>query len=139
MLIVAGLVAIGIAASLDALRGGSETVRQEAGGAETNAETSVTTTERTSGPAEVLSAAGVTGTLYFTLPVEEGCVLHTVALPGLEGANASLLDHCEFDVSPRGDVVSGGPCPATDIELRPVDGPPRHVRGCAPVGHPTGS
>jgi hypothetical protein len=80
----------------------------------------------------------VTGTLYFTLPAEEGCVPHTLALPGLEGANAFSLDRCEFDVSPRGDVLSGGPCPGTDIELRPLGGPPRHLRGCAPAWTPDG-
>jgi hypothetical protein len=137
VLIVAALVAIGIAASIDGLRGSSEKARTEAGGEKTNAETSATTAP-TPTPAEVLARAGVDGTLYFTLEAEEGCVLHTLALPGLEGANASLLDRCEFDVSPRGDIVSGGPCPATDMELRPVGGPERHVRGCAPAWTPAG-
>lgn len=135
ILLLVALVAIGIAATVDALRG-SETVRMEPGAEETSAEPA--TTARTPSPAEVLSEAEVTGTLYFTLPAEEGCVLHTLALPGLEGANAFPLDHCEFDVSPRGDVVSGGPCPGTDIELRPLGGPPRHLRGCAPAWTPDG-
>ena len=136
MLIVAILVAIAVAAAVDALRGDGKAVTEGRAPQQTN--TRETRTERSETPAEVLSAAGVTGTLYFTLQVEEGCVLHTLALPGLEGANAFLLDRCEFDVSPRGDVVSGGPCPATDIELRPVGGPPRHIRGCAPAWTPDG-
>ena len=45
---------------------------------------------------------GVTGTLYFTLSVDEGCVLHTLLLPGLDDGGAFLVDRCQFDVSPQG-------------------------------------
>jgi hypothetical protein len=136
MLIVSVLVVIAVAAAVDALRGDEEAVTEGREPQQTS--TRETRTERSETPAEVLTAAGVTGTLYFTLQADEGCFLHTLALPGLEGANAFLLDRCEFDVSPRGDVVSGGPCPATDIQLRPVGGPPRHLRGCAPAWTPDG-
>jgi hypothetical protein len=137
ILIVAALVAIGIAASVDALRGGrEEAVPRGLGPPESVTEE--TTTVQTPTPAEVLSASGVSGTLYFTLQADEGCVLHILRLPGLDDAGAVLLDTCEFDVSPQGDVVTGSPCPGRVVEVRLVDGAAQRLRGCAPAWRPDG-
>lgn len=137
ILIVAALVAIGIAASVDALRGGrGEAVLQGSSPPETATEE--TSTVRAPSPAEVLSAASVSGTLYFSLPVEDGCVLHTLTLPGLDDAGAFVLDTCEFDVSPQGDVVTGDPCPGNVVDVRPAGGAAQRLRGCAPAWRPDG-
>jgi hypothetical protein len=100
--------------------------------------TEETTTVRTPTPAEVLSASGVSGTLYFTLQADEGCILHILRLPGLDDAGAFLLDTCEFDVSPQGNVVTGSACPGKVVEVRPVGGVPQRLRGCAPAWRPDG-
>jgi hypothetical protein len=135
--IVAGLVVIGIAASVDALRGEPAARRP----AEPEATTEETTTQRTPTPGEVLSSAGVTGTLYFTLQVEDGCVLQTLSLPRLEGAATTfLINSCEFDVSPEGNIVTGPSCPGDGVRA----GPPgagrtaQRFRGCAPAWRPDG-
>lgn len=135
LLLVAALVAIGVAASVDALRGGGELEPQGPGARETITEA---TTVVAPSPAEALSAAGVSGTLYFSLPVEDGCILHTLTLPGLDDAGAFLLDTCEFDVSPRGDLVTGDPCPGNVVEVRPARGAAQRLRGCAPAWKPDG-
>ena len=117
--IVAALVVIGVVASVDAFRGGADRPRRER---TAPPESTATTTERAPTPAETLSAAGVTGTLYFTLSVDEGCVLHTLLLPGLDDGGAFLVDRCEFDVSPQGNIVTGSSCPGGVVEVGPAGG-----------------
>ena len=135
LFIVAALVVIGVLASVDAFRGGADRPRPEPAAPP---ESTTTTTERAPTPAETLSAAGVTGTLYFTLSVDEGCVLHTRLLPGLDDGGAFLLDRCEFDVSPQGNIVTGAPCPGGVMEVGPASGVPDRLRGCAPAWRPDG-
>ena len=55
-----------------------------------------------------------------TLSVDEGCVLHTLLLPGLDDGGAFLLDRCEFDVSPQGNIVTGAPRPGGVMEVGPA-------------------
>ena len=133
--IVSALVLIGVLASVDAFRGGAEGPRREPAAPQ---ESTTTTTERAPTPAETLSAAGVTGTLYFTLSVDEGCVLHTLVLPGLDDGGAFLLDRCEFDVSPQGNIVTGSSCPGGVVEVGPAGGAAQRLRGCAPAWRPDG-
>src|SRR5688572_5970975 len=99
--IVVAVIAIGIAASVDALRGG-----EEAAAPETTTRKTVAPPAPMRDPAEVLRGSGVTGTLYFTLRTSEGCVLDTLALPDLEEGGASQLDWCRFDVSPEGHIIT---------------------------------
>ena len=133
--IVAALVAIGVLASVDAFRGSADRPERERSAP---AEETAVTTERAPTPAETLSAAGVTGTLYFTLSVEEGCVLHMLLLPSLDDGGAFLLDRCEFDVSPQGNIVTGTPCPGRVVEAGPPGGATQRLRGCAPAWRPDG-
>ena len=133
--IVAALVVIGVLASVDAFRSNADRPQRER---PAPAEETTTTTERSPTPAETLSRAGVTGTLYFTLAVDEGCVLHTLNLPRLDDGGAVLLDRCEFDISPQGDIVTGDACPGHEIEVRLVGRSPRRLRGCAPAWRPDG-
>jgi hypothetical protein len=134
ILIVAALIAIGIAAAVDALRGSGRASPPE------------TTTRETAAsppparePAESLRGAGVTGTLYFTLRTAEGCVLDTLALPDLEEGGASQLDWCGFDVSPEGHIVTGPPCPGRRVDMHSADGSLYSYRGCAPAWRPEGT
>src|SRR5687767_8138854 len=138
ILIVAGLVAIGIAASVDALRGEQAARRL----AEPEATTGQTTTQRTASP-RALTAAGVTGTLYYTLQVEDGCELHMLALPRLTRSGAFVIDSCEFDVSPQGNIATGPSCPGDGVQAGPPGGTTRsrtkqRFSGCAPAWRPDG-
>ena len=135
--IVAGLVVIGIAASVDALRG--ERAAQPP--VEPEVTTEQTTTQRTPTPGEVLSSAGVTGTLYFTVQVEDGCALHELALPRFDGRGSYAIDSCEFDVSPQGNIATGPSCPGDGVQAGPPGSTRRtaeRFRGCAPAWRPDG-
>ena len=132
--IVAGLVAIGIAASVDALRGGGESAPRETATREV-----VSSPPPARDPAESLRGAGVTGTLYFTLRTAEGCVLDTLALPDLEEGGPFQLDWCRLDVSPEGHVVTGPSCPGRAVDVHTTDGSLYRYRGCAPAWRPDGT
>lgn len=126
--ILAVVIAIGIAATVDALLNGG-------GGAAPEP----TTTQRARAapsPAEERRAAGASGTVYFTLRIDEGCVLHTLKLPSLQDAGSFVLDPCRFDVSSGGDIASGTPCPGRAVEVPSTD--TGHFTGCAPAWKPNG-
>jgi hypothetical protein len=129
--LVVALIAIGVFALVDALRDGKAAAPPETGPAPT--------TEPRPPPAEALRAAGVTGTLYMTLPVDEGCVLHTLGLPDLESGGALRLDSCRFDVSPTGKIVVGSPCPGRVVQVHRYNRAPRRLKGCAPAWRPDGT
>jgi hypothetical protein len=127
--IVAAVVAIGIAASVDALRDGEGEAPQG-------------TTARGSSPpatrAAKLRAAGVTGELYFTVETEAGCRLRALSLPTLQDAASFELSWCQFDLSAGGIVVAGPPCPGRTFEIRSVDEESGGFQGCAPAWGPGG-
>jgi hypothetical protein len=64
------------------------------------------------------------------------CAEHREPVGMLGGA--FLLDRCEFDVSPQGNIVTGAPCPGGVVEVGPVGGVPDRLRGCAPAWKPDG-
>jgi hypothetical protein len=133
-LLIAAVIAVGIAATVDALRG--------SGAVPVPAET--TTTDRTTtapSPADEFRAAGVSGLIFFTLRVDEGCELHALRLPALQEIGSFLFDLCRFDISSEGTIVAGRRCPGRAIEVREVGavgGSSDRFRGCAPAWKPNG-
>jgi hypothetical protein len=128
--ILAAVLAIGIAATVDALRdGGNDTGSQRA-------------VVREGGPppprAAKLRAAGVTGELYFTVETGGGCRLRAVTLPTLEDAATFELGWCRFDLSHEGNIVAGPPCPGRRFEIRSVTETSSGFQGCAPAWRPNG-
>jgi hypothetical protein len=124
-LLVAAIVGLGVAAGVDALRGGDNPA---GGGA---ASTSDQTT--TGSAAQKLASRQITGVLHFTVRVRPGqCALRSLALPGLEATSAVDVGSCRIATSPGGRVAVGGPCPGPDISvLGPAQ--PMRFRGCAPA------
>jgi hypothetical protein len=129
ILIVAALVAIGIAATVDVLRDG--------GSAAPPTEPTVTReTRQAPSPEEALRAAGVSGQLYFTVYARDGCAIYMVELPDMQDVEQIGLDRCSFDVSSQGDVVAGAPCPQRGVQVHFGDGSSSVFRGCAPAWRP---
>jgi hypothetical protein len=124
-LLVAALIAVGLAATVDALRGGGREPERGRGIATTS-------------PAADLRRADVTGVLYFSVRSENGCRLRALALPGLQDAASFELEWCRFDVSHEGNVAAGPPCPGRTFELRSVDELSSGFQGCAPAWKPNG-
>jgi hypothetical protein len=124
-LLAAALIAVGIAATVDALRGGGREPERGRGVATTS-------------PAADLRRADVTGVLYLTTRRENGCRLRALALPSLQDAASFELEWCRFDVSPAGNVVAGPPCPGRTFEIRSVDELSSGFQGCAPAWKPNG-
>jgi hypothetical protein len=130
-LLVAAIVGLGVAAGVDALRGGSG----PAGGR--GASTSDGTTAAST--AQKLASRQITGVLHFTVRVRPGqCALRSLALPGLEATSAFDVGSCRIATSIGGRVAVGGPCPGGDIS---VLGPAQPVllEGCAPAWKPDGT
>jgi hypothetical protein len=133
-LLIAAVVALGIAATVDALRNGDDE----------EAAPEPTTTRRVEvapSSADELRAAGVSGTVFFTVRVDEGCELHALRLPALQEIGSFLFDLCRFDISSEGTIVAGPRCPGRAIEVREVGavgGSTDHFRGCAPAWKPNG-
>jgi hypothetical protein len=130
-LLVAAIVGLGVAAGVDALRGGSG----PAGGR--GASTSDGTTAASA--AQKLASRQITGVLHFTVRVRPGqCALRSLALPGLEATSAFDVGSCRIATSIGGRVAVGGPCPGGDISvLGPAQ--PVRFRGCAPAWKPDGT
>jgi hypothetical protein len=124
-LLVAALIAVGLAATVDALRGGGREPERGRGIATTS-------------PAADLRRADVTGVLYFSVRSENGCRLRALALPGLQDAASFELEWCRFDVSHEGNVAAGLPCPGRTFEIRSVDELSSGFQGCAPAWKPNG-
>jgi hypothetical protein len=128
--LLAVVIAIGIAATVDALRDGDD-----------EADTSRPAAPGTGAPparAAKLRAAGVTGELYFTVETEAGCRLRALSLPTLQDAASFELSWCRFDLSRDGNVVSGPSCPGRTFEIRSVDELSGGFQGCAPAWKPSG-
>jgi hypothetical protein len=125
-LLVAGLIAIAVAATIDALRSDGDGERERVRSAATTS------------PAAELRRADVTGVLYFTVRRENGCRLRALALPSLQDAASFDLNSCRFDVSAEGNVVAGPPCPGRTFEMRSVDELSSGFQGCAPAWRPNG-
>jgi hypothetical protein len=130
-LLVAAIVGLGVAAGVDALRGGSG----PAGGR--GASTSDGTTAASA--AQKLASRQITGVLHFTVRVRPGqCALRSLALPGLEATSAFDVGSCRIATSIGGRVAVGDPCPGGDISvLGPAQ--PVRFRGCAPAWKPDGT
>jgi hypothetical protein len=133
--IVAVVVLIAIAATIDALQdGGSfapapeDTVTREASGPP----------PPPAAPEENFRAAGVSGRLYFSVEVGGACFVRSLDLPDLEGAAEVAVEACGFDVSPQGAIVAGPPCPGRSFRVYPADGPSVEYDGCAPAWQPDG-
>lgn len=130
-LLVAAIVGLGVAAGVDALRGGGSPA---GGGA---ASTSDRTTAASAG--QKLASRQITGVLHVTVRVRPGqCALRSLALPGLEATSAVDVGSCRIATSLGGRVVVGGPCPGGDISIL---GPAQPVllEGCAPAWKPDGT
>jgi hypothetical protein len=129
VLLVTAVIALGIAATVDALRGdGREAVPEP------------TTTRRistTPSPVADLRAVGVSGTIYLTLRADEGCALQVISLPGLE-TRRRPAESCRFDVSSEGNIATGRACPARTVEVHNANGSSRRLTGCAPAWKPSG-
>jgi hypothetical protein len=130
-LLVAAIVGLGVAAGVDALRGGGG----PAGGR------AASTSDRTTAAsaAQKLASRQITGVLHFTVIVRPGqCALSSLALPGLEATSAVDVGSCRIATSLGGRVAVGGPCPGGDIS---VLGPAQPVllEGCAPAWKPDGT
>jgi hypothetical protein len=83
-LVVGAVAVVGLAATVDALRG--------------SAEPAAPPTRSETGPAPTVSASALRGVLYYT--GEDDCVLHGVMLPELHGTQVPGWQDCEFSLSP---------------------------------------
>jgi len=104
-LLVAAVVALGVAAGVDALRGNAETAREVV---EPRAEQAVVARRPAAEPLEGarsdLRAAGVTGVLTYA---DEDCRLHSVTLPDLEPYPAPQGEACTFAATVGNELVVG--------------------------------
>jgi hypothetical protein len=135
--LLAVVIAIGIAATVDALRSGGEKAAPEQVAPEP---TTTRPVQSAPSPADEFREAGVSGTVFFTVRSDEGCELHALMLPDLAGGSF-LFDWCRFDVSSEGTIVAGPRCPGRAIEVREVGavgGSSERFRGCAPAWKPNG-
>jgi hypothetical protein len=108
VVLVGAVVLLGVAAVVDALRGG---------GTAAPAPAAATTTEQEDFP-RVLRAAGLSGTLLYTNP--DDCELRAFALPTLQAADADDWDSCGF-------AISGSGPPAPEGTVFPPDGGERQA------------
>jgi hypothetical protein len=92
-LVVVALAAIGIAAAVDAFRGGDATPLPQS-----------PAHERRSEPQATYAEEGFGGILYYT---NEGCELRAVRLPTLERVEAPRWDECRFELNPDGTRANG--------------------------------
>jgi hypothetical protein len=125
-LLVAAVIALGIAATVDALRSAGDQSRERVRSAATTS------------PVAELRRADVTGVLYFTVRSGNACRLRALALPSLQDAASFELSSCRFDLSVEGNVVAGPPCPGHTFEIRSVDELSSDFKGCAPAWKTTG-
>jgi hypothetical protein len=125
-LLVAALIAVGIAATVDALRSDDDVGRERVRSA-------VTTS-----PAAELRRADVTGMLYFAVRSANRCEVRGLRLPDLSDAVAFTSEFCRFDVNSAGAVVGGPSCPGGGVVVQEIDESPRGYPGCAPAWRPNG-
>jgi hypothetical protein len=110
LLLVAAVLALGLAAGVEALLGGDAEVeptraeQPEPAATTTEAATTEPTEEALAEAADSLRAAGVTGVLTYA---GQDCRVHAVELPGLEPHPAGAERSCRFRVS-AGNVLSFG-------------------------------
>jgi hypothetical protein len=123
-LLVAAVVALGIAATVDALR--SDDGREPPPGSATSSIS----------PQAELRRADVTGMLYFA--VRNPCEVRGVRLPNLSDAVSFTSEFCRFDVNSAGAVVEGPPCPREGARVQRIGERTREFSGCAPTWKPNG-
>jgi hypothetical protein len=123
-LLVAALVALGIAATVDALRG------DDGGEPPPGSATSSTS------PQAELRRADVTGMLYFA--VRNPCEVRGVRLPDLSNAVSFTSEFCRFDVNSDRAVAEGPPCPGDGVRVQRIGEMSREFPGCAPAWRPNG-
>jgi hypothetical protein len=129
-LLIAAVVALGVIATVDALRGA---------GSDPEAEPDRPVV--TQSPAADLRRADVSGVLYLSTRSEDGCRLRALSLPALQDFASFRSEWCRFDVSPQGHLAAGPPCPEgprRPVEVWPVDAVSSTWRGCAPAWRPRG-
>lgn len=146
-LLVGAVVALGVAAGVDALRGGGE---RKAGGTEPRERTaSGSSISPIEGAAAELRAAGVSGVLTYA---DELCRVRSVSLPELEFHPGAVARACRFRAL-FGNEISFGPAPGSPggvlssrcrrgaIELLLPNGGlyARAARGCRLVWKPDGT
>jgi hypothetical protein len=124
-LLVAAIAALGVLATVDALRG-----------ADSEPEAERKRPVVTQSPAADLRRADVHGVLYLSTRRGEGCNLRAISLPNLQDFASFEGESCRFDVSEQGDIVTGGACPGRRVEVRPVDAVSSTLVGCAPAWRP---
>jgi hypothetical protein len=122
-LLVATVVALGIAATIDALRSGD-------GGEPPPVPTTSTS------PQAALRRADVTGTLYFA--VRNPCEVRGVRFPDLSDSVSFTSEFCRFDVNSAGAVVEGPRCPGEGVRVQRMGQRSRGFPGCAPAWRPNG-
>jgi hypothetical protein len=138
-LVVAALAALGLAAAVDALRGGAADPEQPPKQADRTPTT--TTGEGVTSGVRLAPETGLDGVLFYT---DEDCRLRAIRLPGLRDAEAPEWSQCAFSLSPGGQaaktswtVWSPDGAYAADVgngvEIEP-DG--RVVRGSMPAWRP---
>jgi hypothetical protein len=93
-------------------------------------------------PASDFRRARVSGTLYFTVRVRQGCELRTVSLPEARISTSIEPTTCLVEVSPSGqDVAQARSCPAQRSAVHDVlvIALTRGFIGCAPAWKPSGA
>jgi hypothetical protein len=123
-LLVAAVIALGIAATVDALRRGDG--REHPPGPATSS----------TSPQAELRRADVTGMVYFA--VRNPCEVRGVRFPDLGSAVSFTSEFCRFDVNSAGAVVEGPPCPGDGVRVQRIGERSRRFPGCAPAWRPNG-
>lgn len=133
-LVVAGVFALALVATVDAVLGRGER-RVPARQATTEA-----AEEGMEAAAAELAQMGVRGVLYVTERSRGGCRLVALRLPKLERATSLETRLCRVEVGPRGRVALWSQCRDGDIEVRTASGErfARRLSGCAPAWSPNG-
>jgi hypothetical protein len=124
-LLIAAVVALGIAATVDALR------------SDEGKKPPAPATSSTS-PAADLRRADASGVLYAAVRMGNRCRLRALRLPDLSTAASFTSEFCEFDVNAAGEVVVGPPCPGDGVRVQVIAGSSRAFPGCAPAWTPHG-
>ena len=126
--LVGGVVAVAIAAAIDALR------------VEKRPRAAPAPAEEARSAASLLGEQGIGGILYVVVRKSGGCRLTVLRLPALERAGSGAPTPCRAEAGAGETVALGEPCPATRVELRSGDGVllDRPLTGCAPAWRPNG-
>lgn len=129
VLLAVGLLALGTAAVVDAVRD-TESERPPPQSSQSVGEVPVRS------PQTELVERDVSGTLYLTREIGGGCRFLALRLPNLRAQADILSRHCRIDLAPDSPTIAlGSACPAQGVEVRDDLGrpsePPRP--GCGPA------